>query len=127
MTTIGGGAMSEIISAEIIGPPQRDPYYQVDNITAATLPGLCIKLLAAGFNPEASVECYRPGRAAWDIRAKPIRAAAELRPSPHGVGFVRCTASRPLRDGPSQAPEGGAGRKRDEAVASTATPDGGEP
>ena len=53
--------MTEIVRAEIVSPPHRDPYYQVDNITAATLPGLCVKLLAAGFDPEGSVECYRPG------------------------------------------------------------------
>ena len=37
--------MTEIVRAEIVSPPHRDPYYQVDNITAATLPGLCVKLL----------------------------------------------------------------------------------
>lgn len=68
--------MTEIVRAEIVSPPHRDPYYQVDNITAATLPGLCVKLLAAGFDPEGSVECYRPGRTAWDIRARSIRAVA---------------------------------------------------
>jgi hypothetical protein len=68
--------VTEIVRAEIVSPPHRDPYYQVDNITAATLPGLCVKLLAAGFDPEGSVECYRPGRTAWDIRARSIRAVA---------------------------------------------------
>jgi hypothetical protein len=48
--------VTEIVRAEIVSPPHRDPYYQVDNITAATLPGLCVKLLAAGFDPEGSVE-----------------------------------------------------------------------
>jgi hypothetical protein len=90
-----------VIRAEIVSPPQRESFYQVDNVTAATLSGLCVKLLAAGFDPEASVECYRPGREAWDIRAKSIRAAAGLRPSPHGVGFVRCTGSPPMREDPS--------------------------
>jgi hypothetical protein len=44
----GGAIVNDAILAEIVSPPQRDPYYQVDDITAAMLPGLCVKLLAAG-------------------------------------------------------------------------------
>lgn len=74
------------IRAEIVSPPQHDPHYQVADITAATLPGLCVKLLAAGFDPGASVECYRPGREAWDIRAKTVRAGAALAREGGGEG-----------------------------------------
>jgi hypothetical protein len=79
--------MNEIVRAEIVSPPQRDPHYQVDDITAATLPGLCVKLLAAGFDPEGSVECYRPGRETWDIRAKTVRAGAALAREGGGEGL----------------------------------------
>jgi hypothetical protein len=54
----------------------RDGIYHVGRITAGTLPSLCRQLAEAGFDPEASVECYRPGRETWDIRAETVRAGA---------------------------------------------------
>jgi hypothetical protein len=68
-------ASSEIIRAEIVNK-QSQPY-QVGDIKAATLTGLCIALLKAGYPPDAEVQCFRPGKAAWDIRAKSIGAAAQ--------------------------------------------------
>jgi hypothetical protein len=60
----------EVIRAEIV-----DGAYRIADITAASLRHLCAQLLAAGYDPDASVECYRPGRTEWDIRARSIRAA----------------------------------------------------
>jgi hypothetical protein len=93
--------MSDAIRAEIVSPPQREPFYQVSDITAGTLPSLCVKLLAVGFDPGASVECYRPGREAWDIRAKSIHAAAGVVIAGNGVGHRRVAGSPPMREDPS--------------------------
>jgi len=110
--------MTERIRADI-----RDGIYHVGRITAGTLPSLCRQLAEAGFDPEASVECYRPGRETWDIRAETVRAgAAPVRESgypdaakgdPAGFrGAIRgpakggehLQADRPRLAGPSAAP-----------------------
>ena len=63
--------MKTVLRAKIL-----DGAYQVADITAASLRHLCAQLLAAAYDPDATVECYRPGRTEWDIRARSIRAAA---------------------------------------------------
>jgi hypothetical protein len=109
--------MIEVIRAEIIGDN-----YQVGDITTGSLPGLCIKLLAAGFDPEASVECYRPGREAWYIRANSIRAAARLAIAGNGVGF-RVVGASPVSD----QPQPGDGQPSEpEAHGRASTPRGSE-
>jgi hypothetical protein len=54
----------------------RGSTYHVAAIFFATLQYLCIHLLKAGYDPEASVECYLEGATDWDVRAKTIRACA---------------------------------------------------
>jgi hypothetical protein len=65
------GEIPTAIRAKIVGDS-----YRVGDIIADSLTSLCVRLLAGSFDPEASVECYRAGRADWDVRAKSIRAAA---------------------------------------------------
>ncbi len=63
--------MHEPIRAEI-----RGNIYHAGAISATSLSSLCLQLLKAGYDPDASVEAYRDGRSVWDIRAVAIRAAA---------------------------------------------------
>jgi hypothetical protein len=52
--------------------------YRLGDIAAVSLPQLCHLLIEAGFDPDDSVECYRPGREAWDLRASSLRGGARL-------------------------------------------------
>jgi hypothetical protein len=88
----------------------RDGIYHVGRITAGTLPSLCRQLAEAGFDPEASVECYRPGRETWDIRAETVRAGAAPVRESGGEGLDTRTprkatqrASAGLSGGPQKA------------------------
>jgi hypothetical protein len=59
---------------------------------------LCRELLAAGLDPDQSVEVFRNGTLALTVRS--IGEAARLRIAPHGVGFQRlaeCTGAPPVR------------------------------
>jgi hypothetical protein len=87
------------IRCEIVNRPSRDPFYQALDIAADLLPGLCIKLLAAGFDPDCAVECYRPRRDVWDLRAKTVRAGAALARERGGGG----QDSQPSREASTRA------------------------
>jgi hypothetical protein len=84
--------MTRVLRAQLVGDT-----YVCEGFKASGLPELCRKLIEASVDPQTSVECYRPGRAAWDIRATSLRKAAQVQIRGDGIGFCQCTAS-PVRD-----------------------------
>ncbi len=52
--------------------------YHLDRVAATSLPQLCHLLIRAGYDPDDTVECYRPGCDEWDLRATSLRRAATL-------------------------------------------------
>lgn len=102
---------SAVIRAEII-----EGRYHVGEHSAASLPALCVILLAAGYSGDAVVEGYRPGKSEWDIRARSIRAGAEARKAGEDDRGSddsprineRTGSASPARRGPIQKPKRGA-------------------
>jgi hypothetical protein len=73
-------------------------------ISATPVLALCRTLLAAGFDPDQSLDAYRGDSLALRIRS--IAKAARLRVATHGIGFEplpECTAGPPITP---IAPEG---------------------
>ena len=107
-----GDTGMNVIRAQINDKNKARPY-AVGDIKAASLPKLCAALLAAGYPPDTEVQCFRPGRSEWDIRAKSVRAAAteavegdEGTSGGQGAALAE-TRTRPPRTGlscPSQMP-----------------------
>jgi hypothetical protein len=54
--------------------------YRLGEHVAGTLCGLAQMLIKSGFDPNDTVECFRPGRSEWDIRIASLRRAAAMRP-----------------------------------------------
>ena len=92
------------IRAELIGTNTATAQKMVVT-SAAPILGLCRALLAGGHDPATALEAYRGDTLC--VRIRSIGQAAQLEPSPSGVGFVR-RHSR-LRAGPPVAPTASAG------------------
>jgi hypothetical protein len=97
--------------AELIGTNSVTAQKMV--VTSATpILGLCRQLVAGGHDPATPLEAYRGDTLC--VRIRSIGQAAQLEPSPSGVGFVRrhsrLGAGPPrLRAGPPVAPTASAG------------------
>ena len=81
---------SQVVRAELVG---SDRCLAAGYVTRGTTPvlAMCRKLVAAGINPAASLECYRGTTLAITVAS--IGHGAGLEINGHGTGF------RPLREG----------------------------
>ena len=86
---------SQVVRAELVG---SDRCLAAGYVTRGTTPvlAMCRKLVAAGINPAASLECYRGTTLA--ITAASIGQGAGLEINGHGTGF------RALRKGGAASP-----------------------
>ena len=86
---------SQVVRAELVG---SDRCLAAGYVTRGTTPvlAMCRKLVAAGINPAASLECYRGTTLAITVAS--IGHGAGLEINGHGTGF------RPLRKGGAASP-----------------------
>jgi hypothetical protein len=92
------------IRAQLIGTNSATAEKMVVT-SAAPILGLCRALVTSGHDPASPLDAYRGDTLC--VRIRSIGQAAQLEPSPSGVGFVR-RHSR-LRAGPPVAPTASAG------------------
>ena len=76
----------DLIRAELIGTNSATAQKMVVT-SAAPILSLCRQLVAAGHDPATPLEAYRGDTLC--VRIRSIGQAAQLEPSPSGVGFVR--------------------------------------